>query len=388
MAAAIAMKPDILSAAQELSPLIEASRDESERERTLPASLVAAIVDARLHHMHLPRALGGLEADPITFLRVIEDFARLDGAVGWNVTIWGSSGLFVARLPEQAAREISRDPTAILSGALAPNGKAIPVDGGYRVSGRWPLASGCLHASWLAGGSMIIDGERPRMRADGTPDIRIMFVPRVETEIIDTWHSAGLRGTGSHDFAVHDVFVPEEYTWSFPDGPSFDPSPLYRGSIFDQLGLGLAAVSLGIARAALDTFADLAGRKIPSRTTTLLRERGTVQAQVAQAEALVRSARALVFETATSTWETLCAGHPISEEQRMLRGLAAVNAASSCAQAVDIVYTLGGATSVYTSSRLERCFRDVHVVTQHRAVSPIRWEWSGQYFLGLGLGGR
>jgi alkylation response protein AidB-like acyl-CoA dehydrogenase len=184
---------------------------------------------------------------------------------------------------------------------------------------------------------------------------------------------------------VPDVFVPQERTFLFPDGRSYEPGPLYRGPIIDQLGLGLSAVSLGIARAALDASSDLAGRKTPTRTSSLLRDRATVQAQLAQAEGLVRSARALVFETEASLWETLCAGDPISEEQAALKWLTAVQAATSCAQAVDIVYTLGGATSVYTSSPLERCFRDVHVVQQHAVVSPNATIAAGRYFLGLGL---
>src|SRR5581483_2276933 len=216
-------------------------------------------------------------------------------------------------------------------------------------------------------------------------DVRLLFVPRAECGIIDTWHAAGLRGTGSHDVSVQEAFVPPERTFAWPDGPAQEPGPLYRGSILDALSVQIPGVALGIARAALDTFTELASRKVPTRTASLLRERATVQAQLAQAEALVRSARAMLFETTATTWETVCAGEPLSEEQHALLWLAAVHAATSCAHAVDLVYTLGGATSVYTSSRLERCFRDVHVLTQHVGVSPWQWERVGRYFLGLGI---
>jgi alkylation response protein AidB-like acyl-CoA dehydrogenase len=259
------------------------------------------------------------------------------------------------------------------------------VEGGYRLSGRWPLASGCAHASWLVAGSVILAGDQPRFRPDGAPDVQLMFVPRAECDILDTWHSAGLRGTGSHDFSVQDVFVPEERSFTYPDGPAQEPGPLYRGSIRDQLSILIPGIALGIARAALDTFTELATRKVPTRTDTLLRDRATVQAQLAQAEALVRSARVYMFETTAAAWETLCAGESLSEEQQALLWLAAVHAATSCAQAVDIAYTLGGATSVYTTSRLERCFRDVHVLTQHLGVSPLQWERVGRYLLGLGM---
>jgi indole-3-acetate monooxygenase len=380
---------DLISAAQALAPVIDSCREESERERTLCASVIAAMVAANLHRIQVPRSLGGLEADPATFMRVVEEVAMLDGAAGWNALNMGVAGLFAARLPRQAAREIyGLGSGSLIATSLLPKGRAEAINGGYRLRGRWPLASGCLHASWLIAGGPVFDSKRPRLNQDGSPEVRLLFVPRAECEILDTWFAVGLRGTGSHDFIAQDVFVPEERICLFPDGVTYEPGPLYRGSIFDQLGLAISAVALGIARAALDRFADLAGRKVPARTASLLRDRTTVQAQLAQAEGLLRSARALVFETLASQWETLCAGEWISDEQAALKWLTAVHAATSCAHAVDIVYMLGGATSVYTACRMERCFRDIHVVTQHVAVSPLQWERAGHSLLGLGLEGR
>ncbi|HZR99193.1 MAG TPA: acyl-CoA dehydrogenase family protein [Chloroflexota bacterium] len=386
MAATVPASMDLIDAATALAPVIASYRDESERERSLPRALVTALAEADLLRMYAPKSQGGLEADPVTCLRVLEELAKADGAVAWNVMNWGAGHLCGARLAEPAVREIyARDPSVVISGALAPKGRAEVVEGGYRLSGRWPLASGCAHASWLVAGCVIIAGGQPRFRPDGAPDVRLVFVPQAECEIVDTWQSAGLRGTGSHDFSVQEAFVPEERTFAFPDGPAHEPGPLYRGSILDELIALLAAVALGIARAALDSFTELASRKVPTRTATLLRDRATVQAQLAQAEALVRSARVFMFETTAAAWETLCAGESLSDEQHALQWLAAVHAATSCAHAVDLVFTLGGATSVYTTSRLERCFRDVHVLTQHVGVSPWQWERVGRYFLGLGI---
>jgi len=386
MSATIAASTDLIDAARALAPLIESYREESERERTLPSALVTALTQADLLRMYVPKSRGGLEADPFTCVRVLEELAKADGAVAWNVFNWATGGLFGARLAEPAAHDIfGGDPSVVISNSLAPKGRAEAVEGGYRLTGRWPLASGCAHASWLVAGSVIIEGGQPRFRPDGAPDVRLMFVPRAECAIIDTWYAAGLRGTGSNDFSVQEAFVPQERTFAFPDGPSHEPGPLYRGSIFHMLHPIFGAVALGIARAALDTFTELAGRKVPSRTASLLRDRATVQAQLAQAEALVRSARALAFETTAAVWETFRAGEPLSEEQDSLLWLASVHATTSCAHAVDIVYTMGGATSVYTTSRLERCFRDVHVVTQHLAASPWQWERAGRYFLGLSI---
>jgi alkylation response protein AidB-like acyl-CoA dehydrogenase len=386
MHATVAASTDLIEAAKSLAPLIDAYRDQSERERTLPEELVTALAQADLLRMYVPRSRGGLEVDPVTGFRVLEELARADGAVAWNVFNWAAGALYAARLAEPAAREVyGRDPSVVISASLAPKGRAEAVAGGFRLSGRWPLASGCTHASWLVAGAVIMQGGQPGFRPDGAPDVRLMFVPRAECEIIDTWDAAGLRGTGSHDFSVQHVWVPEERAFAFPDGPAHEPGPLYRGSIFDGLVRLINPVAFGIARAALDAFAELAGHKVPTRTASLLRDRATVQAQVAQAEALVRSARALVFEASAAAWETFCAGEPLSAEQSALQWLAAVHAVTSCAHAVDTVFTLGGATSVYRTSRLERCFRDIHVVTQHVGVSPWQWERVGRHFLGLGI---
>jgi alkylation response protein AidB-like acyl-CoA dehydrogenase len=336
--------------------------------------------------MYAPKSQGGLEVDPLTSIRVLEELARADGAVAWSVMNWVAGGLYGARLAEAAAREVfGPDSSVVISASLAPKGRAEAVAGGYRLSGRWTLASGCPHASWLVAGGVVMESGQPRYREDGAPDVRLMFVPRAECEIIDTWYAAGLRGTGSHDFAIEEAFVARERTFAFPDGPAQEPGPLYRGSIFDGLVRLIPGVALGIARDALDTFTELAGHKVPTRTASLLRDRATVQAQLAQAEGLVRSARAFVFETYGATWETLSNGEPLSEAQSALQWLAAVHAATSCAQAVDTVYTLGGSASIYTTSRLERCFRDIHVLTQHLGVSPWQWERVGRSLLGLGI---
>jgi indole-3-acetate monooxygenase len=386
MAATVASGAELIAAAKALAPLIASLRDESERERTLAVPLVTALAQADLLRIYVPRSLGGHESDPFTCLQVLEELARADGAVAWNAMNWIAGGLYGARLGEAGARDVyGADPSVLVAASLAPKGRAEAVAGGYRLTGRWPLASGCGHASWLVAGSAVVEGGQPRFRRDGAPDVRLMFVPRPDCEIIDTWRAAGLRGTGSHDFSINAAFVPEQRTFAFPDGQAPAPGPLYRGSILDMLAPMLGSVALGIARDALDTFSELAGRKVPTRTAAVLRDRAAVQMQFAQAEALVRSARSLLYETMAGLWETLCAGEALTEEQDALRWLASVNAATSCAHAVDLVYTMGGATSVYTTSRLERCFRDIHVLTQHVGVSPWQWERVGRSLLGLGI---
>ncbi len=379
------MATDLFEVAKSFAPRIEACREESERDRSMPAPLARAMAEAGLFRVWVPKALGGFEADIETNLCIVEEVSKADGAAGWNVMIAGTGGMFSAYLPPEAGKEVYGDADVITAGALAPKGRAVAEDGGYRLSGRWPLASGCLHASWLGGGSFIFDGETPRTGENGIPDLTVFMLPKSAATIIDTWHSAGLRGTGSNDFEVKDIFVPAERTFSLLSGKPYYDGPLYRSTIISVFGLPVAAVSLGIARTAIDAFIELAGGKMPTLSFTMLRDRATVQAQVAQAESLLRSARAFLFEAAGEAWREMCAGGPLSEEQETLGHLACVHAARACAEAVDIVYTLAGATSVYETSKIERCFRDVHVVTQHIAVQQSWYERTGKYFLGMGL---
>lgn len=383
----VATEIDLVSAAKALRPVIEAHRDESERLRTTAKPLVDAILDSGLLRAWLPRSVGGYESDVESLLCAIEEVAKADGAAGWNVMIAALGGLFAGFMSERGAREVFGDPAHVGAGAFAPKGRAVPVDGGYRVTGRWPLGSGCMHATWLGGGSFIFDGETPRMASTGLPDLTIMFAPVADCTIHDTWHSAGLRGTGSHDFEMQDVFVPADRTFSLMGSRARERGPLYRAGILPIFSPGVAAVALGVARGALDAFEELAGGKTPTFSMTVLRDRGNVQERVGQAEAALRSGRAFLFESVRSIWATMQADQDITEEQQALINLSSAHAGRCAAEAVDIAYTLAGATAVYQSSPLERALRDVHTITQHVGVSYAWYQRTGQYFLGLGIGG-
>jgi alkylation response protein AidB-like acyl-CoA dehydrogenase len=376
----------LLEAARTLIPLVEQYRDQGEAERTMPAPLVDAIREAGIFRMWVPQSLGGLEADYPAGLRVIEELSRQDGATGWTAMIGAGGGAFLAYIDPEEARALTGERASnIGAGALAPKGTAKAVEGGYRVTGRWPLGSGCMHSAWHCGGAVIMDGEAPRMGPDGIPDIHLMFWPANEGEIIDTWHSQGLRGTGSHDIAVNDIFVPEGRAASLFYGRSRQPGAYYSDTIITALSGQIGAVALGIARGAIDSLIELAqGGKVPAFGVVRLMDKPSTHAQVGRAEAFVRSARALFYETADAFWDTLTSGREISDEQRALGGLAVVNAVTACAQAVDLMHSAGGASSVYATSKLERAFRDIHTLTQHAAVSQNSYDVAGKYFLGLG----
>jgi alkylation response protein AidB-like acyl-CoA dehydrogenase len=374
-----------IDAAKGLAPQIQASAEEIEQSRRLPPSLVEAMGQAGLFRLWIPRALGGEETDPLTFVRVIEEISKADGSAGWCVALCGGNNVFAGYLPAEAAREIyGNDPDVRTAGAFRPSGNARVVDGGYRVTGQWPLASGCQHSSWIVGGCRILDGDQPRLSPDGAPITRILFFPARECEILDTWHSIGLRGTGSHDFAVADVFVPATHSLSFRE-PPVESGPLYALPTIALFSTGLAAVALGIARHAIDILTALAGTKIASRSRQSLRDDGILQANLGRAEALLRSGRAFVYEVLGEAWEVVNAGHTVTLAQRAALWLASTHAANTAKEATELMFSAGGSASPYTSSGLERCVRDIHAVTQHILLVTPNYQMVGQAFLGADM---
>ena len=374
----------LLAAAHDLAPRIREYADEIERARRLPAALVADLARAGFFRMCVPRRFGGEQVDAATMIRVIEAIAEADGAAGWCVMIAATSGVLSAYLPERAAHAVyGTAPQVVTGGVFAPLGKAVAVPGGYRVTGRWAFASGCEHCDWLMGGSVVFADGTPQLLANGLPNSRLMLFPASDAQIIDTWNVSGLRGTGSHDIAVTDLFVPEERSVSLFTDPPRQPGPLYAVPVFGLLALGIAGVATGLARRAIDELIQLASAKTPSGSRRRLADRGVIQMQVAQAEAALRSGRAFLFETVGQTWDAAAATGAISVQQRALLRLAATQATVSATSAVDWMYTAGGGTSIYAANPLQRCFRDIHVVTQHIMVAGPTYELTGRILLGM-----
>jgi alkylation response protein AidB-like acyl-CoA dehydrogenase len=374
-----------VDAAKGLAPQIQASADEIERSRCLPASLVEAMAQAGLFHLWIPRSLGGEETDPLTFVRVIEEISKADGAAGWCVALCGGNNVFGGYLQADAAREIyGNDPNVRTAGVFRPSGNATVVDGGYRVTGQWPLASGCKHSNWIVGGCQILDGDQPRLTPDGAPVTRILFFPAAACEIIDTWHSIGLRGTGSHDFAVADVFVPATHSLSFRE-PPVESGPLYALPTIAMFSASLSAVPLGIARHAIEILTVLTGTKIASRSRQSIRDDAILQANLGRAEALVRSGRAYVYEALGEAWEVVKAGQALTLAQRAALWLAGTHAANTAKDAAELMFSAGGSASPYTASGLERCVRDIHAAAQHIILTAANYQMVGQAFLGADM---
>jgi alkylation response protein AidB-like acyl-CoA dehydrogenase len=371
--------------ARKLASTIELRSAEIERGRRLPPDLVAQLAEAGLFNLCVPRAYGGGEIEPDDFVETLEAVARADGSTGWCVMIGATSGMVAAYLPDDEARAIYGAPDVVTGGVFAPRGTATPVDGGFRMNGRWAFASGSQHCAWLMGGCLVrgADGADADVGRDGVPDPKLLLLPAAEVEILDTWTVAGLCGTGSHDMVVTDVFVPESRAVSLVTDPPRQRGPLYAFPLFGLLAVGIAAVALGLGRAAVDELTSLAGVKTPTGSRRRLAQRSAVQADVAQAEARLRAGRSFLLDAVGAAWTSAGAGDAISLEQRALLRTAATHATREAAAAVDLAYEAGGGTSVYATSPLQRHFRDVHVVTQHVMVAPPTYELAGRVLLGM-----
>ena len=252
---------DIVAAARRLAPQIVAAREEAEQMRQTPATLARALADAGLYQMFLPRSVGGMEVTPLVAFEAIEELSKADGSVGWCAMIASDVAMITGWLPTETLRKMVGSPADFrAAGSLRPQGKAWPVDGGYRVKGQWNFASGIINANWLYCPTVVMDGEKPQLTPAGTPKVRAMWLPIKEARIIDTWQTIGLRGTGSHDFIVDDAFVPEDRS-CFIAEPPVEKGALYNQRLFlVALWVTTAGNALGIARGAIDTFVDIALR--------------------------------------------------------------------------------------------------------------------------------
>ncbi|MGD1240797.1 acyl-CoA dehydrogenase family protein [Mycobacterium seoulense] len=358
--------------ARALAPEISRRAAEAETLGALPIDLVERMRAAGVFRALQPRSLGGFEVAPIAFVEMIEELARADGSVGWLAAIGAGAPAFTAWLePAVAAALFGPDADFLAATVFAPTGRAVPDGRGhFVVDGRWPFASGCRHAEWMLGGMFVLDGDAPRMIAEQGPDWRLAFFPRADAEIVENWDVLGLRATGSNDVVGRDLDIAEEHTISPFFRSARHDGPLWRLPFFTLVGVGLVGVPLGIARRALDEFAELAVTKTRAGTFEPVAADPAAQVEFARAEAGLKSARAFVLDEAGALWETARAGDPPSLVQRAGFQLAAQQAMRAALQAVDAAFNLTGASAVHAGHPLQRCFRDIHTVSQHVYFSP------------------
>jgi alkylation response protein AidB-like acyl-CoA dehydrogenase len=381
---------NLVEAAADLRAVARGLQDETERERRIPPRLVEQLRAAGFYSMVIPRELGGRQVDLMTFLRVAELMAEGDASVGWNLSNNSVGQLIALSLPPAGVEEVFRGgPDTIVAGTAVPGGgKAVPVDGGYVVSGRWPFGSGCRESQWMLANFDVQEGDQLRQNADGTPALYRGYFHPSECTVMDNWDMTGMRGTGSHDWTVTDVFVPEHRTVHV-DGRLLTnqwhrwPGALYALPVHALVGPHHSVVATGIARAGIDTLTELAGAKVPRGRTGLLRENAQVQESVARAEALLGAAQAFRTAASTAIWDTVAAGRETTLHQRAQCRLAASFAVDSARQAMDLMYRAGGTTSSKRTHQLARCWRDLHVVAQASSVAPDWYPLVGRAFLGL-----
>lgn len=373
------MSEALLNNAQRLSKSFAQRSAEFERARRLPADVSDAMAKAGIYRMFVPQSLGGSETSPLVSSQVFETLAQGDAACGWVAFIAATSGSSLARIETSAAKQMFASPQTMLAGVFAPNGKAVKSGEDYILNGQWQWGSGTQNADWVLAGSMMIDPEQP---ADAKPRAHMCLVPKDAIEFLDTWHSTGLRGTGSTDFKLTDHRVPSAHIVGL-EVRKMPDTPLFQFPNFTLLALGIGAVSMGIARAALNEFVGLAQQKKRISSSSTIAERSHTQMQIATAEAKLRSARAFYYDSVEQAWERALAGNTVDVDQRRNLRLATTHAVMASAEVVDCAYNLAGGVSVYQSSNLQRHFRDIHVATQHIMVAPSTLETTGRLFLGL-----
>jgi indole-3-acetate monooxygenase len=341
---------------------------------------------AGVFRMAMPRAWGGPELNVLSQIRVIEALSMADASAGWCAMIGADAGYLTAYIDQTAAREMYADIDSVTAVTFAPPGKAVKTRNGFIANGRWPFASGCQHATWMIGHFIIFDGDSPRLQSDGLPETRFGFLPADQCEVIDTWTTTGLRGSGSHDWTVKDRFIPEARTFNLSAPILYRKGPLY--ALPNLLLYKGAGVVLGIARGAIDDFIALAQHKpltfkSPLMGKAMLRDEAYAQSTAAQAEAMVSSSRGFVFEAVGDMWNTLLTGDFPSHKQRARARLAMVYASTACTQAVELIYKANGGSSVYSGNPFDRRLRDIQAVNQHAVFSLKTWEVTGRVLLGL-----
>ncbi|MGA8379930.1 MAG: acyl-CoA dehydrogenase family protein [Stellaceae bacterium] len=375
---------DYLARARAFAPTIAAAAGEIEERRELPEALRGALIERGFFRLLLPRSLGGAELPPALFVPVIEAVATADASTAWCLNQTAGCSMIAAYLEPAAAREIFGHPGGILAWGPGP-GEARVVAGGYRVTASFSFASGSHEASWLGAHVPIVEADgTPRLDPDGSPVIRDMLFPKSRAEMTDIWHVIGLKGTGSDRYRVTDLFVPERHSVSRRDeGALRESGLLYRFGSLQLYSAGFAGVALGIARSTFDHFVALARDKTPRGARHTLRDNQIVQSQVAQAEARLGAARALLMGSLDEITAAVARSGYLTLDQRMAIRLASSFAIHQSMAVVDTIYHLAGASAIFAANPFERRFRDIHAVTQQLQGRQQHYETVGQFLLGL-----
>lgn len=378
---------DLVQVARKLGTEINKSIDEEENNGRISATVVNVLREAGFYKLFLPKSLGGIEADPLTIAKCVEEVARHNTAAGWSMMVANSPLVMGGRLPEKGIEEIFlNSPDAFIAASVHPPMRATPVKGGYLINGRNPLLSNIHEAQWFLATALVMEGQQLKMN-NGHPEVIGVFIKVSDCEIINTWHTLGMRATDSNDVEAKDAFVPDHLF--FPLAPEFRSNKYYTGTLYRYPTAGaniaclLAPVTLAVARNAINELKTLAEKKTPLGSMVPIRERGVVQRKLGRAEALVQSSRAYLHEKITKCWDRVTAGETISLEEKAGLLLAATHTNQSCVEAIELVYTAAGTTGIYMKNKLAHYLMDAQVLRQHGFMNESRYETAGQVYFGL-----
>jgi alkylation response protein AidB-like acyl-CoA dehydrogenase len=370
---------DPLARARALGPAIAAVADQIETLQDFPEPLITALHDSRLFRLLLPRSVGGEEVEPWVYVAAVEEIARHDGSLGWNMFVANSSALIAPFIPIEAAQAIYGDPRGLISWGPPNQHKLIAAPGGYRVTGEWHFSSGFRQATWIgAHGNVVEPDGSTRLNRFGRPTVRTVLMPKAQVRPIHDWHTLGMRGTASEGYSCANVFVPEAFSGTRED-PTLrrDRGPLYAFTMQGLYACGVAAVALGIARAMLDAFIELAGEKKP-RYLGRLADSPTVQSDVARREADIGSARAWLVEILKDVYERADDVEPIATADRVKVRLACTQAIHQAEKTADWVYKAAGTSAIFLGTPFERRFRDIHTLSQQIQSREAHFENVGR----------
>ena len=378
---------DLEKTARELGPEISKYVEEDERNRRLSPPVLTALRNAGFFKLFMPQALGGMEADPVTAAKVIEEVTRHNTAAGWALMVANTGFSMIVRLPDEGLKAMYADnPDAFVAGSVHPPMSATPRKGGFSISGRNPLFSNVHEAQWLMVLAFVMEEGTMKMH-NGHPQMIGAFLNAKDCEIIDTWYTIGMKATDSNDVAVKDVFVPDYLT--FPLDPEHEPNPRFAGPLyrFPASGANIACffppVSLALARNAINELKTLSEKKTPLGSMGTMKQKGSMQRKLGIAEALVQSSRAYLYEAIEECWEIVKSGEEVTREEKARLLLAATHTNQSCTKAVDLIYSAAGSTAVYTRNKIAHYFIDAQVLKQHGFVNDSRYETAAQIYLGL-----
>lgn len=377
----------LFETAIEIGPVINQYIDEEENNRRLSKPVIKVLREAGFHKLFMPKSQGGHESDPLTVAKLVEEVARHNTAAGWSMMVANVSTWWCRALPEKGIEEIySNGPDTIIAGAFHPPMMATRAEGGYRINGRSPLTSNVHEAQWIFVTALVMEQGQVKMN-NGIPEIIGVLMNREHCEIMDTWHTLGMKATDSNDIAANNVFVPDHLFFHL--SPEFEPNKYYKEPLYKFAAIGasiaslIAPVALAVARNAIEELKLLAAKKTSFGSVTPLRERGAIQRKLGMAEALVQSSRAYLHHTIETCWNKTLASENLSLEDKAGLLLASTHTNQSCLQAVDLMYSAAGSTGIYTKNKLAHYFTDAQVIRQHGFANESRYETAAQVYFGL-----